>query len=94
MNHQYKFLFCRHVDGHHKLIRWQFVIHGGIDGFSQCVVCLHCSANNKADTVLSLFVLAVERFVLPSRVRSDMGMENVDIAKYMLYHPERGPFGR
>ena len=22
-----------HIDGNHKLVRWQFVIHGGIDGF-------------------------------------------------------------
>jgi hypothetical protein len=39
--------------------------------------------------VVSLFVSAVASFGLPSRVRSDMGMENVDIAKYMLHHPER-----
>ena len=23
-----------HMDGNHKLIRWKFVIHGGIDGYS------------------------------------------------------------
>ena len=23
-----------HIDGHHKLIRWCLVTHGGIDGFS------------------------------------------------------------
>ena len=22
-----------HIDGHHKLIRWQMVIHGGSDGY-------------------------------------------------------------
>ena len=22
-------LFCRHVDGNHKLIKWKFIIHGG-----------------------------------------------------------------
>ena len=26
--------FVWHVDGHHKLIRWGFVVHGAIDGFS------------------------------------------------------------
>lgn len=31
-----------HIDGHHKLIRWGFVIHGIIDGFSRkvCVTCI------------------------------------------------------
>ena len=28
------------VDGHHKLIRWRFITHGGIDGFSRLVVYL------------------------------------------------------
>ena len=23
-----------HIDGHHSLVRWRFVIHGGIDGYS------------------------------------------------------------
>ena len=27
-----------HIDGHHKLIRWRFVVHGGIDGFSRTIV--------------------------------------------------------
>ena len=22
-----------HIDGHHSLIKWRFVVHGGIDGF-------------------------------------------------------------
>lgn len=26
-----------HIDGHHKLIRWKFVIHAGIDGFSRMI---------------------------------------------------------
>ena len=29
-----------HVDGYHKLIRWKFVIHGGIDGFTRFMVML------------------------------------------------------
>lgn len=33
----------RHIDGHHKLIRWRFVTHGGIDGFSRTIVYLRCS---------------------------------------------------
>lgn len=52
---------------------------------------LHCSNNNRAETVLSYFVQAVENFGLPSRVRSDRGGENVGVSSFMLNHPHRGP---
>ena len=38
-----------HVDGNHKMIKWRFVIHGGIDGFSRLVTYLHCSTNNRSE---------------------------------------------
>ncbi|KAL9966237.1 hypothetical protein ACROYT_G024284 [Oculina patagonica] len=80
-----------HIDGNHKLIRWRFVIHGGIDGFSRMIVFLQCNTNNRAATVLRLFQSAAEVYGLPSRVRSDKGGENVKVALYMLNHPLRGP---
>ena len=37
-----------HIDGHHKLIRWRMVIHGGVDRYSRMIVFLKCSPNNFA----------------------------------------------
>ena len=73
-----------HVDTNHKLVRWNFIIVGGIDGFSRLPVMLNCTNNNKADTLLSCFVNAVSDYGLPSRVRTDKGLENVGIADYMI----------
>lgn len=73
-----------HFDGNHKLVRWRFVVHGCVDGFSRISVFLSCSTSNKAATVYSLFIKAVEDWGLPSRTRCDQGSENVDVVKYML----------
>ena len=78
-----------HIDGHHSLIRWRFVIHGGIDGFSRYIVYLHCSTNNCAETVFNLFRAATRTCGVPSRVRSDRGGENIDVCTYMI--GTRGP---
>ena len=80
-----------HIDGHHKLIRWRIVTHGGIDGYSRLPVYLRASTNNNADTVLECFIDAVSQYGLPSRVRCDRGGENVGVSEFMLSHPERGP---
>ncbi len=80
-----------HIDGHHKLIRWRIVVHGGIDGYSRLPVFLKASTNNRADTVLQCFLNAVRQYGLPSRVRCDRGGENVRVSEFMLTHPERGP---
>ena len=83
-----------HIDSNHKLISWRFVIHGCIDGFSRTVIYLKCFTNNKAKTVLQCFEEGVGEFGLPSRVRGDQGMENIDVARYMIANrgQERGSF--
>ena len=73
-----------HLDGHHKMVRWRLVIHGGIDGYSRSVVYLTCADNNRATTVLQAFTNAVANFGLPNKVRTDCGGENVDIWRHMI----------
>ena len=80
-----------HIYGYHKLIRWQVVIHGGIDGYSQVPVYLKVASNNKAVSVLNAFMQGVECYGLPSCVHSDYGGENVLVGRFMLEHFERGP---
>ena len=59
------------------------MIHGCIDGFSRVTIYLAARHNNKASTILELFKGGVEEYGLPSRVRCDMGGENLDVCKYM-----------
>jgi hypothetical protein len=73
-----------HIDGHHSLIRWKFVIHGGIDGFSRLVIYLRCSNNNLSSTVMTEFHNATLKYGVPSRVRSDKGGENILVCQYMI----------
>lgn len=65
-----------HLDGNHKLIRWRFVVHHCIDGFSRLITFCRCSTNNKAETILSSYA-AVRKYCRPRRIRSDHGGENV-----------------
>lgn len=75
-----------HLDGHHSLIRWSFVVHGCIDGFSRRIIFLQCSPNNLSETVLSLFLNAIEKDggLWPSRIRVDKGVENVLVCDAMV----------
>ena len=73
-----------HIDSNHKLISGRFVLHGCIAGYSRAIVYLKCCTDNKASTVLQYFEEGVQEFGLPSRVRGDQGMENADVARYMI----------
>lgn len=75
--------FLWHIDGHHKLIKWRLVTHGGIDGFSRLITYLQCSNNNESETVTECFIKATYQFGTPSRVRSDHGTENVGVWRFM-----------
>jgi hypothetical protein len=58
------------------------------------IIALRASSNNKAITVLDLFLQGIEAYGLPSRVRGDRGGENIDVATYMVMKngPRRGSF--
>ena len=84
--YNYKGLLYFSPDGHHKLVRWKFITHAGIDGYSCLIMYLKCSANNRASTVYELFLTAVQQYHLPSRVRSDQGRENILVAQHMIEH--------
>ena len=75
-----------HLDGHHSLIRWKLVIHGCIDGFSRRIIYLKSNSNNLAETVLDLFLDAVNRDGerWPSRIRVDRGVENALVCNAMV----------
>ena len=57
-----------------------------VDGYSRLVTYLHCSSNNLASTVLDLFVNATMEYGVPSRVRCDHGVENVQVVRWTLMH--------
>ncbi|XP_055357342.1 uncharacterized protein LOC129602365 isoform X2 [Paramacrobiotus metropolitanus] len=81
-----------HMDGNHKLVRWGFVIHGIIDGFSRLIISLVVATNNRASTVLEAFLNGAGACGVPSRVRSDCGGENFGVARWMEHYmgPDRG----
>ena len=80
----YTILQFSFVDSHHKLIRWRFITHGSVDGYSRLILYLQCCTNNRASTVYELFLKAAQEYHLPSRVRCDQDLENVAVARHMI----------
>jgi hypothetical protein len=54
-----------HIDGNHKLVRWNIVIHGAIDGYTRMIYYLYAADNNRAETVARLFTDAVKVHLTP-----------------------------
>lgn len=72
-----------HIDTNHKLIRWNFIIVGGIDGFCRFVTFLNCTDNNKSETIFICFQCAIRSYDLPWRVRSHKSIVRMFLIAYM-----------
>ena len=72
-----------HLDTNHKLIRWNFVVNGCIDGLSRLVTHLGVSTNNLAITALNFFVSSVLEYGVPGRIRIDGGYEFNHVERFM-----------
>lgn len=55
---------------------------------------LRANINNRATTVLQLFLSAVDQYGAPSRARGDRGGENIEVSVWMIKYrgPNRGSF--
>jgi hypothetical protein len=51
------------------VFRWEFYVQGCVDGFSWLMVVLNLASNNRAETTLRQFLIAVAKWGLPLRVR-------------------------
>uniref|UniRef100_A0A672MZX3 Integrase core domain-containing protein n=1 Tax=Sinocyclocheilus grahami TaxID=75366 RepID=A0A672MZX3_SINGR len=75
-----------HIDTNHKLIRYNMVIFGGVDGYSRKIMYLRIADNNRSETTLRFFKEAVEEFGFPLRVRGDHVRMCVTTVYYDILH--------
>jgi hypothetical protein len=68
---------------HVGLIKYKIVVHAFIDGKSRHVNGIRAHNNNRAVTVLRLFLESISLHGRPRRMRGDHGVENVDVARWM-----------
>ena len=66
-----------HIDG---LIRWRFVVHGGVDGYSRLVVYLTCNTNNESQTVINDVFIELHKIMVFPR-----GYDRIKGVKMFLY---------
>ncbi|KIK78391.1 hypothetical protein PAXRUDRAFT_95342, partial [Paxillus rubicundulus Ve08.2h10] len=57
-----------------RLIHWRIIFHAFIDGFSCFITGVRASNNNRAETVLNLFLEIIEEHDTPSQVREGWDM--------------------
>jgi hypothetical protein len=58
------------------------------------ILALRASTNNRATTLLEIFLQAIAKYGVPLRVRGDRGGENIEVSVWMVVHrgPNRGSF--
>ncbi|KAJ4948046.1 hypothetical protein JOQ06_019587 [Pogonophryne albipinna] len=74
-----------HIDTNHKLIRYNIVIFGGIDGFSRKIMFLGAANNNLASTALAFFQKSVDRYGFPLRNYTSLILTGRTVACLMIH---------
>ena len=63
-----------HIDGHHKLIRYGLITHGGVDGCSRAITYMRLNNNNTTATALSSYQFGVAEYQVPDRIQFFMDL--------------------
>lgn len=59
------------------------MVHGFFDNYSHFITGIRASNSNSTESVSSVFLEAISKHGLPSRVCGDHGVENFSVADYM-----------